>query len=123
MLRHGVMTANGKQKVKMLWVTLLNIIRKQGIIQWLSYTTLSTSTQRIKRSENKHKGDGEMLQKHTNVMIYEDPVTCQKPEGKACLLHKVDDLGDGMERWKVCFAGEDGEVYERTIQSDTPIIS
>ena len=61
-----------------------------------------------------------MLTKHTNVMIYEDPITCQKPEGKACLLHKVGDLGDGFERWKVCFAGEDGGVYVRNIKSNTP---
>ena len=54
---------------------------------------------------------------HDIVMVYEDPITQQKPEGKACLLHKIDDMGDGLERWKVCFEGEDGAVYERTIKA------
>ena len=57
------------------------------------------------------------MDKHTMVMVYQDPVTCLKPEGKACLLHKVCDLSDGMERWKVCFEGDDGGVYERTINT------
>jgi hypothetical protein len=51
------------------------------------------------------------------VMIYEDPITEQKPEGKACLLHKIDDLPHGLERWKICFEGEDGGVYERNIKA------
>jgi hypothetical protein len=63
-----------------------------------------------------------MNQKHTKVMIYEDPITQQKPEGKALLLHKIQDLPDGLERWKVCFAGEDGAVYERTIKADQETI-
>ncbi len=53
---------------------------------------------------------------HEIVTIYEDPITQQKPEGKACLLHKVLNLSDGLERWKVCFEGEDGAIYERTIK-------
>jgi hypothetical protein len=53
---------------------------------------------------------------HTTVMIYEDPITQQKPEGKACLLHKMESLPDGIERWKVCFEGDDGGVYERNIK-------
>ena len=56
------------------------------------------------------------LKVHAMVMIYQDPITEQKPEGKACLLHKIEDLPDGLERWKVCFEGDNGEVYERTIK-------
>jgi len=54
---------------------------------------------------------------HELVTIYEDPITQQKPEGKAILLHKISDFPDGLERWKVCFEGEDGRVYERTIKA------
>ncbi len=54
---------------------------------------------------------------HEKVTIYEDPITEQKPEGKAILLHKVMELADNLERWKVCFEGEDGTVYERTIKA------
>jgi hypothetical protein len=59
-----------------------------------------------------------MLKVHQQVMIYQDPITEKKPEGKATLLHKVMDLSDGLERWKVCFAGDDGEVYERTVKGE-----
>jgi len=48
------------------------------------------------------------------VMIYEDPITQQKPEGIATLIKKIDDLGDGLERWNVRFVGEI-DVYERTV--------
>ena len=59
--------------------------------------------------------------KHTKVMIYEDPMTETKPEGKALLLRKMHDEA-GMERWKVCFVGEDGAVYERVIKKNAPVI-
>ena len=58
-----------------------------------------------------------MLKVHQTVKVYEDPITQKKLEGKAVLLHKIGDLPDGLERWKVCFEGEDGAVYERTIKS------
>ena len=58
---------------------------------------------------------------HEMVTIYKDPITQKKPEGKACLLHKIGDMGGGLERWKVCFEGEDGGVYERTIKAETPV--
>ena len=57
------------------------------------------------------------MKTHDIVMIYEDPITQQKPEGKACLLHKIADFPDGLEHWKVCFQGEDGGVYERTVKN------
>ena len=56
-----------------------------------------------------------MLNKHTKVTIYEDPLTEQKPEGKAVLLSKVKDITPELERWNVCFEGEDGGVYQRDI--------
>lgn len=54
------------------------------------------------------------------VMIYEDPVTQARPEGKAVLLSRVPgdfEAVDGrsIERWNVCFEGDDGGVYERFI--------
>jgi len=58
-----------------------------------------------------------MLKVHDIVMIYQEPITRTKPEGKACLLHKIKTLSDGLELWKVCFEGDDGEVYTRAIQS------
>ncbi len=48
------------------------------------------------------------------VVIYQYPMTKEKPEGRATLLAKIDDLGPGIERWQVHFVGE-SEVYERTI--------
>ena len=57
------------------------------------------------------------MEKHTIIMIYEDPITQLRPEGKACLLSKFKDLSDGLEMWHVCFEGEDGAVYLRTIKA------
>ena len=61
------------------------------------------------------------MNKHTHVMVYQDPITRQKEEGRAFLLSKIRDEGiwEGrtLERWKVCFAGDDGGVYERSILS------
>jgi hypothetical protein len=57
---------------------------------------------------------------HDEVIIYEDPLTELKPEGKATLLHKVRDECDGLELWKVCFIDDElyaGEVYERLIKA------
>lgn len=59
---------------------------------------------------------------HDIVTIYQDPITETKPEGKACLLHKIGDIADGLEQWKVCFEGEDGGVYVRTIKVAQPAI-
>ena len=56
---------------------------------------------------------------HEMVNIYQDPITEEKLEGRACLLQKVADLGDSLEQWKVCFAGEDGGVYLRTIKVES----
>lgn len=61
-----------------------------------------------------------MLKPHQTVTIYEDPITRQKIEGKAVLLHRLDaDMGTvdngHLERWSVCFEGEDGTVYDRMI--------
>ena len=54
---------------------------------------------------------------HDIVTIYEDPITELKPEGEATLLHKIGDMGDGLESWEVCFAGDDGRVCERLIKA------
>ena len=51
------------------------------------------------------------------VMIYEDPITRQKPEGKAVLLRKIADMGDSLERWAVRFEGDGADsIYERNIR-------
>ena len=57
------------------------------------------------------------LKTHDTVMIYEDPITEQKLEARACLLSKVMDIPDGLEMWNVCFDGEDGVVCQRTIKA------
>ena len=57
-----------------------------------------------------------MLKKHDTVMIYEDPLTELRPEGKAFLLSKVKDITPELELWNVCFEGEDGGVYKRSIK-------
>jgi len=46
------------------------------------------------------------MKKGDIVTIYHDPRTQQDVEGKAKLLHKEYDLGDGIEYWTVCFIGE-----------------
>ena len=52
------------------------------------------------------------------VMIYSDPLTETKPEGKAILLSKVDEAQlDGMAYWNVCFQGDDGTVYQRWVKN------
>lgn len=54
------------------------------------------------------------LKVHDTVMIYQDPITQLKPEGKAVLLHKIQDFSDGLEYWKVRFV-DDGQFCARTI--------
>lgn len=60
-----------------------------------------------------------MNKTHDEVMIYEDPITETKPEGKATLLRKMGECTTegGLESWRVCFAGDDGGVYERLIKA------
>ena len=56
------------------------------------------------------------MEKHDIVMIYTDPITKRKPEGKAILLNKVRELNaHGLELWEVCFEDDDGTVYEREV--------
>ena len=51
------------------------------------------------------------------VMIYEDPITRQKPEGTATLLEEYKpDIGDGLSIWVVRFE-DDGYTTTRTISS------
>jgi len=54
------------------------------------------------------------MKKGDVVMIYWDPITEQKPEGKAKLLKLLDSAG-GVQYWKVKFLA-DGMVTERTIK-------
>lgn len=49
-----------------------------------------------------------------HIMIYEDPITCKKPEGEAKLLRKKWTKGE-LERWKVKFVA-DNFVCERFIK-------
>lgn len=58
-----------------------------------------------------------MLERGDRVMIYEDPVTCEKKEGIATLVRQLNtDDGDGFERWEVIFDNEH-ESYPRTINT------
>lgn len=47
-----------------------------------------------------------MLTRGDVVEIFEDPITCQKFEGKAKLLRKLDD-GEFFETWRVRFLEDD----------------
>lgn len=51
------------------------------------------------------------------VTIYHDPITQQEVEGKAQLIKKQRELGDGLEYWEVCFDDLDGiSKVHRTIK-------
>lgn len=60
-----------------------------------------------------------MLKPNQTVMIYEYPITKEKPEGKAKLLklYKPDE-GDGLSLWLVCFEDEPNSKYVRTVYDD-----
>lgn len=51
------------------------------------------------------------------IVVYEDPLTKEKPEGKAVLLRKNGTVGPEMERWMVRFE-DDGFEAERFIAVD-----
>jgi len=48
------------------------------------------------------------------VMIYEDPITKEKPEGKA-ILRELYSIRGQMSRWRVEFEDELGQLYDRNI--------
>lgn len=49
------------------------------------------------------------------VMIYEDPMTQKKPEGKAVLVGKIAET-QVMERWNVKFESDEDQItYARWI--------
>ena len=50
------------------------------------------------------------------VMIYSNPVTQERPGGKAKLIKQYrPDAGDGLSMWYVEFVDEPGEEYLRTV--------
>jgi hypothetical protein len=55
------------------------------------------------------------------VMIYEDPITKEKPEGNATLIKKLFSTMEGTnwhtEYWQVRFINEEA-IFERTIRVD-----
>lgn len=56
------------------------------------------------------------MKKGDVVMIYQDPITQKKPEGKAKLLKlEIRDKSGEMEYWKVLFKNED-ETYFRWVK-------
>ena len=56
--------------------------------------------------------------KGMTVIIYQDPLTQLKREGKAKLIRQErPDVGDGLEMWIVRFEDEPGETYPRTISN------
>jgi len=58
-----------------------------------------------------------MMKVGDKVMIYEDPITRQKPEGIATLVENYKpDIGDGLSIWVVRFK-DDSYVTTRTIQA------
>lgn len=50
----------------------------------------------------------------SRVMIYEDPITKEKPEGVA-ILRELYAIRGLMSRWRVEFEGESGQFYDRSI--------
>jgi hypothetical protein len=54
------------------------------------------------------------------VTIYEDPVTCKRPEGKATLVRLVKPSQPSdepkLEHWEVQFDAEIGDTYIRVIK-------
>ena len=56
------------------------------------------------------------MKKGDTVMVYEDPLTEQKPEGEAVLLKRQDFCLNGMERWQVRFVS-DGFVCDRNVKT------
>ena len=57
------------------------------------------------------------MKKGDIVMIYEDPITKQKPEGKARLLELLFDVAFEQEFWRVIFL-KDHFVADRWINKD-----
>lgn len=63
-----------------------------------------------------HTDTGGRMKKGDVVMVYEDPITEKKPEGKATLVRFIDTDNDGyvvLKRWEVMFA--DDEFGGRTV--------
>jgi hypothetical protein len=48
------------------------------------------------------------------VTIYQDPLTCQKPEGVARLVNFIETTPDGLQLWEVRFKGDEG-VFKRLV--------
>lgn len=59
------------------------------------------------------------MKKGQIVIIYEDPITCQRREGEAKLVSQMrGDTGDGLELWEVKFIN-DGYETTRTVNVKT----
>ncbi len=52
----------------------------------------------------------------TRILIYEDPITETQLEGRAVLIQFLYDGVDNLQRWRVCFPGE--QPVDRWIQSE-----
>jgi hypothetical protein len=53
----------------------------------------------------------------SRVVIYEDPITKEKPEGKA-ILRELYAISEQLSRWRVEFEDELGQFYARTIATE-----
>jgi len=53
----------------------------------------------------------------SRVMIYEDPITKEKPEGNA-ILRELYAIRGLISRWRVEFEDELGQFYERSIATE-----
>jgi hypothetical protein len=57
-----------------------------------------------------------MITKRQKVTIYDDPITGNRPEGRATLIEQThEDTGDGLSIWLVEFDGAPGHQYQRTV--------
>jgi len=57
------------------------------------------------------------MKKGDRVLIYEDPISCRKPEGMATLIEKhANGQQDGYDQWVVHFDGDDnGDYFSRVV--------
>ena len=57
------------------------------------------------------------MKKWQTIMIYEDPLTCEKPEGNAQLIRKIKE-DKTFEYWEVSFVGDPYGTCRRKIKKE-----
>jgi hypothetical protein len=75
---------------------------------------------RIGETEQRKESKRMTITYGSRVMIYEDPITKQKPEGEAFLREMYRGITGGG-RFRVEFVDEPGQFYERDVLTDEKI--